>query len=360
MRRQARRSRIAMAMASTLAFAPAGFADVEITHDPVDCVVAGQFPIIPALLHPPDEVTRARVYFRARGTPTWYSVDMKSQGEDAFEGVLPRPLESLEGVEYYIEALAPSLVPRLTQEYSARVIGGTETCPLGAKTATAVSSTPAALLVGAPEGAPAIPPGFSSTGVAAGASGASAVAAGTTGATGGGGAATGLLLVAGVAAGAAGVARAVGSGGEDSLDSGGGGTGSAPGGTPEPTATPTPEPQPDVTGRWGGTFNENPSATRCTVTSDLSLDLQQTGADVTGTFQLVIRTATSVPADPCPVGPGDVLNGPASGTVSGNTIRLELQIPGGGPALVLPGTISDTSMGGTDPDGGGSWQVTRL
>jgi hypothetical protein len=98
---------------------------------------------------------------------------------------------------------------------------------------------------------------------------------------------------------------------------------------------------------------------RCTVTAGLSLDLQQNGTDVTGTFQLTIHTATSAPGDPCPVGPGDVLNGPTSGTVNGDTIVLQLQIPGGGPALVLPGAISENRMGGTDPEGGGSWEVTR-
>jgi hypothetical protein len=355
MKRQARGSRVAMAMAIALASNPAALADVVITHDPVDCIVAGQYPIIPAVLRPPDEVARARVYFRARGTPTWYYVDMKSEGGGVFDGVLPRPLETLEGLEYYIETLAPGLVPRLSQEYSARVITRSETCPVGAKTAATMSSVPAGLLVGAPEGAPAIPPGFSGTNLVGGTSGAGSAAAGATGA---GGAPTGLLIGIGAAVGAAGIALAVAGGGDGGLG-GGDAAGSAPGGTPEPMPTPTPEPEPDVSGHWLGTFDENPSATRCTVTTDLSLDLQQHGVDVTGTFQLVIRTATSAPGDPCPVGPGDVLNGPASGTVNGNSIVLQLQIPGGGPALVLPGTISGNNMGGTDPEGGGSWAVTR-
>jgi hypothetical protein len=206
--------------------------------------------------------------------------------------------------------------------------------------------------VGSP-GAPAVPPGFSSVRLVGGLGGAGAAAAGATGA---GGVPTGLLIGIGAAAGAAGIAVGVTRGGKGGPE-GGRAAGSTPAGTPEPMPTPTPEP--NVSGHWAGTFNENPSATRCTVTSDLSLDLQQNGVDVVGTFQLVIRTATSAPGDPCPVGPGDVLDGPASGTANGATIMLELQIPGGGPALVLPGMISGNNMGGTDPAGGGTWQVTR-
>ncbi|MGD8896435.1 MAG: hypothetical protein PVJ73_10395, partial [Acidobacteriota bacterium] len=206
------------------------------------------------------------------------------------------------------------------------------------------SSVGSAIFVGAPEGASAIPPGFANVGLA--------------GAGGAAGISTGVLRGIGAAAGAAGIAVAV-TGGGDGGDQPGG---TPPSGTPQgqtPEPTPTPTPPPDVTGRWVGTFNENPNAMQCTVETDLSLDLQQSGNAVSGTFQLVIRTATSAPGDPCPVGPGDVVTGPVRGSVNGETVMLELQIPGGGPPLVLPGTISDDRMGGTDPAGGGSWEVRR-
>jgi hypothetical protein len=366
MRRQARLAsvvagaRVALAMTIALALPTPGPAEVVITHDGVDCVVAGVFPVIQARLEPPGEVAGARVYFHARGTPHWYYVDMKSEGDAAYQGILPRPLESLEGLDYYIETLTPSFVQGRSQEYSARVIRDSESCPVGGRAAITMSSVPSALLVGAPEGAPAIPPGFSDLGLVSGASGAggSATSAAGAGGTSTGGISTGVLVGIGAAAAAAGIAVAVtGSGSDGAMQDGQTSGGASPGGTPEPAPTPTPAP--DVSGRWAGSFVENPSTVRCTVTSDLSLDLQQNGTNVTGTFQLVIRTATSAPGDPCPVGPGDALNGPASGTVNGDTIVLQLQIPGGGPALVLPGTISDGRMGGTDPEGGGSWEVTR-
>jgi hypothetical protein len=49
-----------------------------------------------------------------------------------------------------------------------------------------------------------------------------------------------------------------------------------------------------------------------------------------------------------------------AGVVNGDIIMLELGIPGGGPSLILPGTISGDTMGGTDPEGGGGWELSRL
>ena len=139
---------------------------------------------------------------------------------------------------------------------------------------------------------------------------------------------------------------------------GGASTPSQPVGTPEPTPTPAP----DVSGRWAGSFVENPSATQCSVTSDLTLDLQQSGTDVTGTLQFSILSATPAPGDPCPVEAGDLFPGLTSGTVNGDIITLQLQITGG-PSFVFQGTISGDRMSGTSPPDsegpGGSWEVTR-
>jgi len=320
-------------------------AEVQITHGGVDCVVAGEFPVIAATLLPPDEVARARVYFHARGTSGWYFVEMKSAGGTAFEGILPQPLDTLDGMDYYIETLGSGFDQARSQEFSADVIRSSEICPSGRTKATMLSSVSSAIVVGAPEGASAIPSGFANVGIAGAAGGAA------------GGVSTGVLLgIGGAGAGAVAIGVAVGGGDGDSSGSGSPTTPSA-GGTPEPMPTPTPEPMRDVTGRWAGNFDGGTSATECTVDSDLSLDLQQSGNAVTGTFQMTIRAATSAPQDPCPVAPGDVLNGPVSGVVNGDIVTLELGIPGGGPTLILPGMISDDRMGGADPDGDGSWEV---
>jgi hypothetical protein len=329
--------------------------EVVITHDGVGCVVAGSFPVVRARLEPPGEVAQARVYFQARGTPNWYYVAMEREGAAAFVATLPSPLHSLDGFDYYVEALGPGLALSRTPEYSARVITESRSCPSGLTLATVGGTVPSGLLVGAAEGAPGLPPGFSDLGLASKVSGGATSAAGI-GAAGAGGTSTAVLVGIGAAAVAAGIGLAAAGGGD-------GGTEDAPTPTGPPPAMPEPTPAPpDATGRWAGRFVEDPSPSQCSVTSDLSLDLRQSGATVTGTFQLVIRSATPAPQDPCPVAPGDAFTGPVRGTVNGNSIRLELQITGG-PTFVLAGTISGNRMGGTSPpdaDGpGGSWELMR-
>lgn len=174
-----------------------------------------------------------------------------------------------------------------------------------------------------------------------------------------GGISTGVLVGLGAAA-AAGIAVAAARGGDGGTEGAATPTGPSP--VAMPTPTPTPTPAPDLTGRWAGQFIEVPSAVQCSVTSDLSLDLQQSMSNLTGTFRLMIRTATPAPQDPCPVNPGDVFTGLASGTLNGNAITLQLQITGG-PLFVLRGTVSGNRMGGTSPPDsegpGGSWELVR-
>jgi len=320
-------------------------AEVGISHDGQGCFVAERFPVIQARLQPPGEVARARVYFRARGTEPWYAVDMKKGAGEVFEGILPRPLESLEAVDYYIEALDSRFAQSRSQEFVAHVVARSDLCPDGATTAATLASGSAPLRVVAPEGAAPVPAGFSGLGLAGLGAAAGATSTGLIlGLVGGGAAAVGV-----------GVAVAVGGGKEND-----GTTGPGPAGTPEPTPTPGP----DVSGHWSGSYIEGPSATRCRVTADLTLDLSQSGSNVTGTFQLGILTAASVPEDPCPVQPGDAIPGSASGSLNGTDISLLLQIPvAGNPAAQLYGTVSGDRMGGTSPpDAEGSvvsWDVMR-
>jgi hypothetical protein len=360
---------MALAVMIALAVPTPALALVEITHDGVDCVIARSFPVIQARLRPPAEVARARVYFHARRTPYWYYVDMRTTGNEAFEGILPQPLESLEAVEYYIETLDHGFAQGRSAEYSARVITQPGSCSTGMTTATTVSSPPSMLLIGAPQGAPAVPPGFSGIRVVAsvgagGAPGATA-AGGATGAAGASAATTGGIsagvLLGIAAAGGAAVAVAAGRGGGDeaaAADT----PAPSPGGTPQPQPTPTPGS--NASGRWVGSFIENPSTVLCSVTTDLGLDLQQSGAAVSGTFQLLIRSATRAPQGPCSVQAGEAFAGPASGSVTDSNITLQLRIPANPPQeFRLQGTISGNRMGGISPPDaegpGGSWEVTR-
>jgi len=343
---EARAAGVVLATALAAALPAPTLAEVAITHDAVDCVDAGSFPVIEARLEPPGDVERARVYFQARGTPHWYYVEMKRAGASGFAGTLPRPLESLDAFSYYIETVGPGVALGRSREYEARVVAASSGCPPGLAVATASTSVPSGLVVGAAKGAPAIPQGFSSLGLAGAAAG---------------GVSTGLLVGIGLA-GAAGAAVAVGVGGGDG--GGSGSTGGPPAGmpNPNPTPAPTPLPAPDVTGRWVGQFAENASAVQCSVTSDLALDLQQSGTSVSGSFVLSVRAATPAPQDPCPVEAGDSFGGLTSGNVNGDTIELELQITGG-PRFFLAGTVSTDRMGGTSPPDsegpGGTWELTR-
>jgi hypothetical protein len=131
---------VGTAMTLVTAVSAPAFPEVVITHDRVDCVAAGSVPVIRARLEPPGEVARARVYFQAQGTTYWYYVEMKTQGDVAFEGSLPRPLKSLRGFNYYIETLGPAFGQGRSQEYTAQVVGESGSCPRPSLRASATSA----------------------------------------------------------------------------------------------------------------------------------------------------------------------------------------------------------------------------
>ncbi|MGE0453439.1 MAG: hypothetical protein AB7O37_00305 [Vicinamibacteria bacterium] len=199
-----------------------------IEHDPVGCVRAERFPRLTARL--PDATGRARVYFRASGTATWYFVEMKPEA-GLYAAALPKPKRSTKSFDYYIEALDEAMTQSRTAEYGAAVVSG-ETCGEGKAMAAVASS--ASVVVGAPAGAPAVPAGFAGSGLVA-ASGAVVAGAAAAGAA-GGGASTGLIVgIAAAGAAGVGVAVASGGGGGDSSSTTGGssqgpGSGSTGGG----------------------------------------------------------------------------------------------------------------------------------
>ena len=73
-----------------------------VEHDPVDCIVAGHYLLLPACFRPADQVARGRVYFQPEGAAAWYFVEMKSS-MPCWAGVLPKPSRALIGrhVNYY-------------------------------------------------------------------------------------------------------------------------------------------------------------------------------------------------------------------------------------------------------------------
>lgn len=203
--------------------------ELSIEHDAVECVVAERQAQIEARFIPEDAVARARVYFRAAGSPHWYSVEMRPD-ESHYRGVLPGPQASTPTVEYYVEVLDSTAAPTRTADLSARVVRSSDACG-GLLVATVASA--GKVFVGAPAGAPPLPAGFAageivSTAATAGAAttttgaGAGTAAAG---AAAGGGISAGLLVGAGVAVAGAGVAVAAGGGGDDGNEGDGGGPG---------------------------------------------------------------------------------------------------------------------------------------
>jgi len=186
---------------------------LSVSHESIDCIVAGEYSRVEARLAPADRVARARAYFRAAGTPVWYYVEMRADPE-AFVGVLPQAKRETERVEYYVQALDASFGEARTPEHTARVVGGRSEC--SERVAAAV--LPAAkVLVGAPAGAPLVPAGFSPAGIAGATGGAGGGGAGASGAgSGGGPSGKALALIGGGAAAVGVVALAAGGGGDSS------------------------------------------------------------------------------------------------------------------------------------------------
>jgi len=75
-----------------------------IEHKAVSCIVAERFARLDACFEPAEQVARARVQFRAHGTPHWYFVDMGAEGP-CHSGVLPKPKKSTRKIDYYIDVV---------------------------------------------------------------------------------------------------------------------------------------------------------------------------------------------------------------------------------------------------------------
>src|SRR4030095_5071959 len=130
-------------------------------HQPVSCLVAGQYPRLSACIDDPDGVTAARVFFRAAGTSTWYHVDLQRE-QACFAGALPRAKRELVGrhVDYYVEADHRRLGAPRTAESHPLVVRSAGDCK-GPLVAAFAASGPAAVL-------PALPSGFAAGGLGAG------------------------------------------------------------------------------------------------------------------------------------------------------------------------------------------------
>ena len=196
---------LAILAAVVLACPFAAAETLQIEHSTVACVVADKYPRFEARFRPADAVARARVLFQPKDTAPWYAVAMGREGP-VFEGVLPKPKKSLESFRYYIEVTDKAANTTRTADQAVTVVDGAGGCE-GMMVAGALGSATVALEV--PAGAPAVPAGFASAGIAAATAGAAVTAA----AASSGGGVPAAVLIGGAAAAAAGAAVVVSRGG---------------------------------------------------------------------------------------------------------------------------------------------------
>lgn len=159
MRRRSRALASLVLAAAALSAGPVSADGPIVEHEPVDCIVAGRYPLLAACFQPADQVARGRVYFQPEGATAWYFVEMKS-AMPCWAGVLPKPSRALvdRHVRYYIETTTRSMGSARTSEYDALVVRSAEECKLP-KVAAVSTTGPASVQ-------PFLPGGFTLGGLA--------------------------------------------------------------------------------------------------------------------------------------------------------------------------------------------------
>ena len=136
----------------------------EIVHDPIGCLVAGQFPLVDAQINPAASVARARVYFKAAGSEDWYYVEM-TPAEAGFVGKLPRPKIEASPITYYVQATTTEFGENKTAEIEAIVVAEAKDCP-GDKKVAAIGPPGEVTVFSAATGSAIAPVGFAAGGLA--------------------------------------------------------------------------------------------------------------------------------------------------------------------------------------------------
>lgn len=99
-----------------------------ILHDPIGCMIAGQFPLVNARIEPAASVARARVYFKSSQSPNWYYVEMMPAEGGGFSGKLPRPRLEASPVTYYVQATTTEFGDAQIGEISSIVVEDAGEC----------------------------------------------------------------------------------------------------------------------------------------------------------------------------------------------------------------------------------------
>jgi len=202
-----------------------------ISHAPLRCVQAQEFPRVAAGIESAATLKRTRVYFKAHQHPDWYFVDMRRLATPQYLALLPQPLPETKQVDYYVQALDEQVQTAQTDTFDPEVSRG----PCAIKPPKGWKGREEITIGGTKEGQPPIPPGFSRKGIvgflavsgaliagsalSGGGSAGTTVAGAATGsgsASAGGGSSTLLMVGGGAAAAAAGVGVAFATRGSES------------------------------------------------------------------------------------------------------------------------------------------------
>jgi hypothetical protein len=179
--------------------AVAGQPPAQIELDPaIECWSHSQFPMLGALVTPPEGIVRSRLYFRCSLYPDYYFVDLAAE-TGAYRGTAPQAEEACPQVHYYVEAVGSDFSSVRTEERVADV-ASTDECRRRDPGAAWFPGENPNIFLGS-LGAAGMAPGFKTLGIVGFISSAGSVAATT------GGISTGAI--AGIAA-AGGAAAGVG------------------------------------------------------------------------------------------------------------------------------------------------------
>jgi len=177
--------------------APAAQPTAEIALDPsIECWSHSEFPLLGALVTPPEDIVRSRLYFRCSLYPDYYFVDLADES-GAYRGVAPQAEEACPQVHYYVEALSRDFSSVRTEERVADVATPDE-CRRRFPAAAWFPGEDPNIFLGSTLGTTGMAPGFKTVGVAGFISSTGTPVALSAGS---GGASTGM--VAGIAAGGA-------------------------------------------------------------------------------------------------------------------------------------------------------------
>lgn len=136
----------------------------EISLDPaIECWSDSGFPLLGALVTPPGEIVRSRLYFRCSLYPDYYFVDLADE-TGVYRGVAPQAEEACPQVHYYVEALSRDFTSVRTEERVADVASPDE-CRRRDPGAAWFPGNDPNIFLGSTLGSPGMAPGFKAVGI---------------------------------------------------------------------------------------------------------------------------------------------------------------------------------------------------